>query len=70
MNPGEVTWVIMKFQLAAHIDQCRIPSSHTSQPQDRRPRVRLALPHPGARRARHDAAPGGHPKRGLSHGGH
>ena len=58
MNPGEVTTVIMKFDLPT------LPACHgrPTEPPDRRPRVRLALPHPGARGARHDAAPG----RGLT----
>ena len=47
----------------SHHCHCQVRPSKTAridgrsdQPQDRRPRIRLALPHPGARRARHDAA--------------
>ena len=50
MNPGEVTTVIMKFDLPD------VPFAVPAEPAHRRPRVRLALPHPRARGARHDAA--------------
>ena len=50
MNPGEVTRVIMKFDLPP------VPFTVPVSPRDRRQRVRLALPHPRARGARHDAA--------------
>ena len=57
MNPGEVTRVIMKFDLPSPVP---LYLSRTTKPADRRQRVRLALPHPGARGARHDAAAGRH----------
>ncbi len=50
MNPGEVTRVLMKFDLPV------VPFTVPDKPAHRRSRVRMALPHPRARGARHDAA--------------
>ena len=50
MNPGEVTTVIMKFDLPA------VPFTSSFQPTNRRERVCMALSHSGARRTRYDAA--------------
>ena len=54
MNPGEVTRVIMKFDLPH--GAVRRSAQRASRPAEWRPRICVALPHPGARRARHDAS--------------
>ena len=48
MHPGEVTTVVMRFDLP--VVPFVVPSSPRTGGQNR-----LALPHPGARGARHDA---------------
>ena len=55
MFPGTVTRVIMRFDLPA-VPLAVLPLAGPGQPPDRRQRVCLALPHPGARRARYDAS--------------
>ncbi len=63
MNPGEVTVVIMKFDIPPNPPNV---ASYPGKPKDGRRRVRLALPHPGARRARHDEAPRRHSEEAQS----
>ena len=74
MNPGEMVTVVAKFDLPnmkvfKHQEPgksaksvVQIPESPrlTSMGDSQRQRVCVALSHPGARRARHDACPGGH----------
>ncbi len=63
MNPGEVTVVAMRFDLPNmpvkinHKFPVKVPTSPRFKGKYR---VRVALPHPRARRARHDAAAGRH----------
>ena len=66
MNPGEVTRVLMKFDLPAV--PFTVPAARgCGRLRHQRRRVRLALPHPRARRARHDAAARRHRVGGPSH---
>ncbi len=67
MNPGEITSILMKFDLPPGLPfttpssprMDAIAASAAQVPDTGRQRVRLALPHPRARGARHDAAAGG-----------
>ena len=62
MNPGEVTRVIMKFDLppdpVVNVLGRNRRDHRADEPAHGRLRVRVALPHPRARRARHDASAG------------
>ena len=59
MFPGTVTRIIMKFTVPQIVTAGHVVVPTASQPPDWRQRVRVALPHPRARGARHDAAVGG-----------
>ncbi len=58
MYPGTVTRVIMRFDLPQIVDSQGNPIATPASPRTGGQRVRLALPHPGARGARHDACAG------------